>query len=278
MLLISGKLVDVPGVKTLAPNAEPWNRLVRGVARTRMPQMKIIHKTIADDPEKVLTAVPPSDRWGGARDTVEDWADPKRQGGPVSGTQLISGHDGSTVCTADLARFTGWHGNYANDRSWGHEIKERVGGGYFQAAMDACVAVTAFDTFYLGVQQQTPKLYRKNQPNPRFRNGGVDLVGIFGHRDVIDSRGYWDPGDTVFHLLVARHGFETFDFYAHEDLDVWSKRQEWLKAEGVYTGAIDGIAGAGTTNALKKLGYPNGIFARWRDLAERPPMPPGFVA
>ena len=274
MILVGGRLYDVPGVRTLAPGGESWNRLLAGVTRSRTPQMKILHKTIADDPEHVLPGAPPTDGWGGARDTVEDWANHKPK--PLSGTQLVTGHDGSTVCTADLATFVGWHGNYANDRSWGHEIKERVGGGYYQAAMDAAVAVTAFDTFLLGVQQQVPKSYRNNVPNTRFKNGGVDMIGVFGHRDVIDSRGYWDPGDVVFRLLVARHHFEEFDFYAHEDIDVWCRRQEWLRGLVVYSGEIDGIAGVGTTKALASIGYPNGIFARWRDLAEAPPLPPGY--
>lgn len=272
-LLIDGKPLEVPGVKILSPLAEPWNRLVAGVSRGRAPQMKILHKTIADDPEKLIAKAPPSDRWGGARDTVEYWAEAK-----VSGTQIVTGHNGDSVCTADLVRFVGWHGNYANNLSWGHEIKEVTGGGYYQAAMDAAVAITFADTFALGVQQQVPKFYKNNVPNPRFKNGGVDMIGVFGHRDVIDSRGYWDPGDIVMRDLVAKHAFESFDFYAHEDLDVWSKRQEWLKSLGVYAGTIDGIAGKGTTAALAKLGFPNGIFARWRDCWEKPPLPPGFAA
>ncbi len=236
--------------------------------------MKIIHKTIADDPEKVIEATGPAARFGGAEDTVKYWAQKKPS--PVSGTQIVTGHNGSTVCTQDIVRFIGWHANQANDLSWGQEIKELSGGGVHRSALLATVAITLVDTFHVGVQQQCPTHYKKNTPYPRFANGGKNLIGVFGHRDVTPDRGYWDPGDIIFDMLEER-GFERFDFYAKQDLDVWAKRQEWLKRMGVYTGPIDGVAGASTTQALKALGFPNGIFARWRDLAELPPMPPGWT-
>lgn len=275
MILINGQFVDVPGVRTLAPNQEPWNKLVRGVPRSTRPQMKILHKTIADDPERIIDAHASSDRWGGARDTVEYWQHARDRKGnptPVSGTQLVTGHDGSTVCTADLWRFIGWHGHQANDRSWGHEIKETPGGYVNRAALEAAVAVTLVDTVAIGVQWQCPKSYREGHPLERFTNGGRDLIGVFGHRDVTQQRGYHDPGDAVFAMLVVR-GFEAFDFAAGQDLDVWAMRQEWLRDLGLYAGSIDGVPGQMTRSALLQLGYPGGIFARWRELPEKLLMP-----
>ncbi len=270
-MLIDGFIVDVPGVQILPPKGESWNKLARYGARTRRPQFKIIHKVVADDPETIDENPPTPDYardWGRARQTVEYW-----YGKALSGTHLVTGHAGPTVCTADLARVVGWHANQANDLSWGHEIKEYVGGRVHRAALAATVAITLVDTATLGVQWQCPKRYIKNKPFPRFANGGKDLVGVFGHRDVTSQRGYHDPGDEVFRMLEET-GFERFDFYAGEDLDVWAKRQEWLKSEGFYRGAIDGIAGAGATKALVAAGFPDGIWARWRELAGRP-MPDG---
>lgn len=275
-LLIDGELVEVPGVRILSPLEEPWNKLVRGKPRTWRPRFKILHKTLADDPERVLETPGPSARWGGAKDTIKWWQERKNDWGhaePVSGTQIVTGHDGSTCCTADLIRYVGWHAHEACDYSWGHEIKERTGGVVHRTALFAAVAVTLVDTSKIGVQWQCPRRYVNNKPLKRFANLGQDLVGVFGHRDVTRHRGYHDPGDVIFDMLETR-GFERFDFAAGEDLEVWSRRQEWLRDLGLYTGPIDGIAASGTTTALKHLGYPDGIFARWRELAERPPMPP----
>lgn len=283
MILIDGKLVDVPGVRTLAPRGEPWCRIARWNTRTKRPQFKIIHKTIADDPEKIDEGAPTADYardWGRARQTVEYWqnrTDLKTgKPAPLSGTHLVTGHNGDTVNTEDLYKIVGWHANQANELSWGHEIKEYVGGRVHRAALAAAVAITLVDTSALGVQWQYPQRYINNRPFPRFANGGRDLVGVFGHRDVTAQRGYHDPGDEI-GAMLERVGFERFDFYGREDLDVWAKRQEWLRDLGVYSGPIDGVAGAGTTKALATLGFPDGIFARWRELAELPPMPPGWV-
>lgn len=273
-LLIDGHLVQVAGVTVIAPREQPWNRLTHGQVRANVmgsayrPQFKILHKTIADDPEKIVGAVGSSINFGGVIDTIAEWARMGR-----SGTHEVTGHDGTTACTEDLVRFIGWHAGAkdadANPRSWGHEIKEHAGGGVNISALEAAVRVTLVDTVAIGVQQQCPKRYKNNVPNPRFRNGGRDLIGVFGHRDVTEQRGYWDPGDVVFDMLAAA-GFERFDFYAGEDLAVWTKRQKWLQAEGYYHGVIDGIAGPGTTAACLEAGFPHGIWALARELAEHP--------
>lgn len=282
--LINGKLFTPPGIKTLAPNEESWNFILPGHGQSRAsvmgagysPQYKIIHKTTAENKELVIPGSGPSDGWGGVRDSVEDWH--KRL---VSGTHLLTGLDGCVVNTADLVRFIGWHAGAkdadANPRSWGHEMKEHYDGGVYQVTLDNTAKATLFDTALLGVQRQCPIKYINNKPNARFaKNHGWDLIGVFGHRDVTGNRGYWDPGDVIFDLF-GKLGFERFDFYAGQDLDVWAKRQEWLRELGLYHGAIDGIAGPGTTGALKQLGFPSGIFTCWRDCAELPPMPPGWV-
>lgn len=270
-LLINGQLVQVEGVQTLSPNETPWAHLSREdfTTRTNRPQMAILHKTIADDPEHALPGDPPTAGAGGAEYTAEAWQQDPRS----SGAQLITGHTGITVCLADLSKTCAWHGNQANLLSYGHELKEVKGGGYYPAAMRAMVAVTLRATRTLGIQWQCPKTY--TGPLTRFRNGGSNLVGIFGHRDITPQRGRWDPGEDVFHALEQLH-VEPFDFAAGEDLDVWASRQRWLASLGFYHGGIDGIPGPATTAALRAAGFPNGIFAAWRELAERPPLPPGY--
>jgi hypothetical protein len=273
---IRGKPVQVPGVRILSPLEENWNYLSKYNTRTKRPQFKILHKTVADDPELVVETPPESKYqrfWGYAQLTLEWWhkpgTDPKtgKPNPPLSGTHLVTGHNGDTVCPADLYSVVGWHANQANELSWGHEIKEYVGGRVHRAALSAAVAITLVDTSEMGVQWQCPRSF--SRPLARFRNGGRDLVGVFGHRDVTSSRNRHDPGDKVFAML-EHAGFERFDFGAGEDLEVWRGRQEQLKDRGFYHGAIDGIAGAGTTAACAAAGFPAGIWARGRELAEWP--------
>ncbi len=274
-LLIDGKLHTVPGVNVLAPGDLPWVKLVRGVTRTTKPQFKILHKTSAEGPEIIIDTVGPIANYGGAEDTIRYWQTRRDKDGnpnPASGTHLVTGHNGFTVCTADLVRFIGWHCHTANDRSWGHEIKEYGDGRVHRSALEAAAAVTLYDTSALGVQWQCPSRYVRNAPMARLVGGGRDMVGVFGHRDCTDRRGCHDPGDLVFKMLEAS-GFERFDFYAGQDLDVWGKRQRWLNERHGAELAEDGMPGARTTAVLKTLGFPGGIWARWRECAERPPMP-----
>lgn len=277
-LLIAGVLVPVPGVAVLSPGEQPWARLDPADCqpRSNTPQQWILHKTIADDPEEVLAGAGPSAGFGGAEDSAKEWAQDKRH----SGAHLIVGFAGAAVCLADLARVCAYHdGNFASNKlAVGVEMKERTfrparkAGGCYAATFGATVEITCVGMSALGIQWQCPRMYRENRPLPRFADGGSDLVGAFGHRDVSDNRGRWDPGDMIFNMLAAR-GFERFDFYGREDLDVWAKRQEWLASLGVYHAAIDGIPGRGTTRALKELGYPDGIFARGREVKPLP-VPP----
>lgn len=268
-LLIDGELVPVKDVTVLSPDQEGWVHLSKEDFTTRLnkPQQAVVHKTIADDLEHLLPGMGPSKGHGGAEYTAEYWQGSKQ----CSGAQLITGFNGEVVCLEDIVKTCAWHGNQANFLSYGHEMKEVVGGGCYEATYLATVATTLVATRKIGIQWQCPDRYRG--PLARFVNGGTNLVGIFGHCDISSGRNRHDPGDYFFELLAQR-GVERFDFSAKQDIDVWSKRQEWLKGLGVYAGGIDGVPGAKTTLALLKLGYPDGIFGAWRELAEKPPMPP----
>lgn len=270
-LMIDGQLVQVEGVRVLSPDEEKWVHLSREDFTTRLnrPQQAILHKTIADDPEQLIPGGGPSKAAGGARYTAEYWQGSKK----CSGAHLITGYDGTTACLEDLVKICAWHGNQANLLSYGHEMKEVLGGGIYEDTIRATVAVTLKATRTIGIQWQCPKTFKG--PLKRFQNGGTTLVGIFGHREITSNRSRWDPGDEVF-VALQEARVERFDFGAGEDLDVWSKRQAWLLSLGVYHGKVDGIPGPRTRAGLLALGYPDGIFAAWRELPEQPPLPPGY--
>lgn len=255
-LLIGGKLVPVPGVTVIGPHDAAWAHLSPGDCRWRLvwPHQWMLHKTIADDPEKLLPGSGPSGDAGGARATADYWAnDPKH-----SGAHLITGHDGELVCLADLALVEAYHATVSNGFAVGHETKELPGGGFYEAAAATTVVSTLVGCRALGIQWQCPLSYA-GRPLTRMLDGGRDCVGIFGHRDNTERRGRWDPGDILFDML-AKHGVMRFDFEKGDDLEFWRQVQADLNRNGHHLG-VDGVPGALTTAALKLEGYTDGIFA-----------------
>jgi hypothetical protein len=254
-LLIHGASIDVDGVHIITSADAAWCRVPRSQPRpTSWVRQYILHKTIADDPEKVLPGTGPA---GGDQQTIDGWKN------GVDGAHLVTGYDGRTCCLADLGLTDIFHATASNAWSVGHEMKEQTGGGVFQATLDAAVKVCIASCRALGIQLQMPKLGSyTGHPIARMNDqgatpGGPDMIGIFGHRDNTERRGHWDPGDAIFKLLAA-HGVEQFDFAAGEDRAVWMKRQRDL---GVPANEADGIPGPATVAALKAAGYIDGIWA-----------------
>ncbi len=259
-LLINGKNVPVPECVIISPNDEAWAHLSPGdcTARTKWPTQYVFHKTIADNAEhEMLADFSGTDPSGGASVTAEYWLkDPTH-----SGAHLVTGHNGVTACLADLVKTCAYHGNQANDRSVGHEMKELPGGWFYAKMMQNAITVALRACDALGIQRQVPHKYVDNKPLQRYQDGGTSLYGIFGHRDITDHRGKWDPGDLVFAYLEHR-GCEHFDFTAYQDRDTWKKRQEWINKQGDYYLSVDGLPGTATANALKLIGFPDGIWAK----------------
>jgi hypothetical protein len=261
-LLANGKLVAVDGVTVIAPGEQPWAFVTKpkdACARAGAPSQWLLHKTIADDPERVLFGAGAPD---GARATAEFWqqSDGVRQPKRYGAAHGVTGEDGVAACLADLVLDEVYHATVSNPYSVGWETRERVGGAVQQAALDATVAIACTGTRALGIQWQIPKLGSyTGHPLVRMLNGGRDCVGVFGHRDNTEQRGRWDPGDVLFQML-AKAGFEQFDFAAGEDRDVWSARQHDLNAKHGAGLLEDGIPGAKTTAALRAAGYVDGIW------------------
>ncbi len=268
-LKINGKIVTVEGVRIINPDDAAWAHPGANDCRPRdrrsssgaliMPTMVVLHKTLADDPEKVIPGSGPSARAGGAEDTVEAWQkDPT-----YSSAHLTTGHDGEVVQIADLGFVECFHATVSNQYSYGHETKELPGGGVYEAAAIATVLTTLAGCDALGIQKQMPRLGTYNgHPRRRMLNGGHDVVGIVGHRDNTEARGRWDPGDYLFQLLAA-HGVEQFDFDLGEDIATWKARQLSLNAQGAKL-VVDGVPGPATRAALLAAGYKQGIWANGR--------------
>ncbi len=256
-LLIAGLIIPVDGVVIVGPHDKAWSHLNAGDCRPRSnhPQMVILHKTKADDPEVVTPGVGP---FGRPENVARFWGDDPHH----SGAHLVVSGD-YTACLADLVLVEAWHGNQANARSIGIEHVEEAHGVVYQAVIDNGVKVCLAIAEHCGIQLQVPKpgTYH-NAPMPRFADGGRDLVGFFGHRDVTDSRGKWDPGEAIGEALIAA-GAEAFDFGGGEDMEVWRTRQRELVSKG-HRISVDGVPGPMTTAALRAEGYRGGVYALGR--------------
>ena len=254
-MLINGTVTNVDGVQIIGPHETEWSELSSGdcTPRTRWPTMVILHKTLADDPEKILDGHGPP---GHAKRTADSWRnDPKH-----SGAHIVIGDDLS-ACLADVVLVEAWDANQANLRSIGIEHCEELGGIVRRITLENGVKICLALSERCGIQLQVPRpgSYHEGQPLRRYADGGSSLIGFFGHRDVVSSRGKWDPGEVIFSMLIAA-GAEPYDFNAGEDLVVWKKRQADLVARG-YQLVVDGIPGPATTAALRSEGYRGGVWA-----------------
>lgn len=252
-LLMDGELVPVEGVDIIGPHDTAWSHLSPGDCRPRAgrPRQITLHKTIADDAERVLEGKGPP---GGSERTARYWQDDPKH----SGAQGVSGDDGVFACLCDLVRVEAYHATVSNPYSIGIETREIVGGGVYQAALDTTIRVTLAIVEHLGIQLQVPSSYN-GHPIQRMLHGGPDMIGVFGHRDNTEDRGHWDPGDLLFDMLRAA-GAESYDFDRGEDRAVWRVRQIALNERG-HRLLVDGIPGPSTTAALKAEGYRGGVYA-----------------
>jgi hypothetical protein len=279
-LIIDGKEVEVPGVSIRNFKDDPKLALRVGKpdgandggARTLPVTLVVLHTTKgipggSDKREQVIKPGFGPNTDAGNR-TATYWStDPT-----ASGAHIVVDHNGNVVCLADLKTTCAYHaGQYeVNLRSAGIEIFQGSGAEMYEGQLDVVRKVVDVITSYFGIQRQIPDYYRNNTPIPRLQSlGGRNLFGVVGHRDVSDQRGKGDPGDAIMEVL-AKNGYERFDFFTSKDIETWKGRQTDIAAKLNRSMSIDGIPGAQTTAALKELGYQDGLWT----LPPALPIPP----
>lgn len=266
-LVISGKEVEVPGLRVVNYKDDPTLRLKQGEdgvkrrapAKGKVPRVQSIgHHTTGGIPggkDLRRQSIIPGAGTGtdGGRRIVDQWNRDAR----CAGAHLVVDHDGVAYCLADLVDEETFHATTINAVSIGIEnVQGHAHAELYEDQIHASIRLTLFLTALLGIQRQIPSVYRR-RPHMRLAAGGADWYGVFGHRDQSDNRGEGDPGNYLMDCL-ATAGFERFDLDLQDDLAAWRRRQSWLGFEGPQ---VDGVPGPGTVKALKAAGFADGLWA-----------------
>jgi len=239
MIVIAGKSWELPG--SMCWHDDSRMRITTNNKRPRTTKwIKSIgvHCTKGDEPQVVLPGIGPS---GMAHRTVSAWADGDRY---ASAHVAIDG-DGTIWCLADLFYDVTFHAGSINESSIGVEICQTKNNEIWQCQLDNLLLFLDRVTYLLTIQRQFPWPYLgEAHPVRRLANGGLDFIGIFGHRDQTTQRGPGDPGNAVYETMRLA-AYEPRNVDADEDKHIWSRRQESLGVKA------DGIPGPLTAAAIK---------------------------
>jgi len=254
-LIIDHADIEVAGLSIRNKNDDPKLQLAAGDYRRRPNTWVrgiVLHTTRGIPGGKDRR--PQEIRPGMGPDTGRDerlaqmWARDSRK----AGVHLAVDHDGSVCCFADLHRDATYHAGNVNNVTIGIEIYQGSDAELYEGQLEVVVKLVDALTRMFGIQRQVPHRYLGRAVERGLRRG-IDMVGVYGHRDCSNNRGRGDPGDHIMGML-ADAGYETYNYALDEDLMVWEERQ---RALGVLP---DGIAGPATRAALWAEEYAHGLW------------------
>jgi hypothetical protein len=273
-LLIDGELVPVPGATVLSPGDEPWVKLALndfGKRPTAWVRQIIAHTTQGKWPQLIRPGSPPA-----PGDRAEQIARYWSTNGTPGGAPLIV--DGKTIaCLIDLVRFQGYHATTCNPWSIGIEMVQEPDGTIYSDTIDTTVALILVLCDRLGIPCWIHgKPYKTNTIIERLKDGGQNVVGIFGHNQMAwmfpawlpaekraaypngyADRGRGDPGDEI-GVRLRKAGAVAFDYDARGELDFARCVQRLLNERYGERLTEDGLWGPGTTAAARRAGIWNG--------------------
>jgi hypothetical protein len=169
--------------------------------------------------------------------------------------------DGVWYIQNDVLKHYSWQAGMVNGVTCGFEMVQGEDGSVYEIQIKNAVLFIDFLTARLGIQRQIPWDKKKDKPASKpikriSEGNGVDVVGIYGHRNQTDNRGFGDPGDHIFYALRDA-GYELFDYDNQEDLNTWKTRQTEVLG---LTSGVDGVCGPKTVELLKQHGYKHGMW------------------
>lgn len=263
--LYHGGLYSVPGVTVVSPGEDPSCRMEAGdYAPRSSPRAWIrqitIHTTKGTWPQLIRPGSGPSGR---AKSVADYWYSSSSHGG----APFVIGSDGIVWCLVDIGKYQTYHATTVNPWSVGIEMYQEADGSIYEATLDSCVKLVLKLCDILGIPfQGSGRTYVENGILQRMLHGGVDVVGVYGHRDNAwdfehgtSSRGKGDPGNEIFSRLNAASKLN-FDIDMREDLAFWSRVQNAINTALGSTSrlSVDGKCGPSTVTALRQLGLWNG--------------------
>jgi hypothetical protein len=201
-LVFGGQRVDVPGLSTVSFMDDSAVRLKRGAnfrprKPSEAPTIVVVHSTKGwpthdrPAPQQVHEREA-EERDLGAWTLISYW----RSGRRIAGAHVVLDADGVAYCAADLETEAAYHASGHNGRSVGIEVVQGRDAAFFRAQVTALPLLVGAVCARLGIPHHVAHPYRGG---PR----DASAPGVYGHRDLTDSRGFGDPGDLLMEALVG---------------------------------------------------------------------------
>ncbi len=249
-IVLDGDRYEIPGVRTISFADDHRVRQPDYRSERQNPiQFIVLHSTGEDAVQRVTPGSRPVSNLFSWADAVVRASNDRRASWDAT---LLT--NGTLLWHSDPVRFATNHASAMNPKSLGIEIAQGPNDEIYQVQMDALVRIMDFLTEKLGIQREIP--WKDGAPDRRAMHrfatdGGMDYVGIVGHRNGATNRG--DPGDGAM-IALKNAGYEGFDLAELEDKRVWMQRQTSV---GI---PADGVPGPVTRAAFSAAGHPGGIW------------------
>ena len=196
------------------------------------------------------------------------WTNNRKAGG----AQFVMDRDGTGASMCDCLKVAAYHASQVNDVTQGIEIYQEADHDLYAGELDASVALADALTWFFQIQRQVQDHYVGPIQRLDKTHKGLDVVGVYGHRDVTSNRGRGDPGDHIYDYLIEANaesgaeavtsaGYEPVDYASSTDLALWKPRQAAMNAKGASL-KVDGVAGPRTVAAIQKY-YPDKPRGLW---------------
>lgn len=194
----------------------------------------------------------------------------------AGGAQFVVDRDGDAGSMCDCFSVAAYHASQVNQVTQGIEIFQESDKDVYEGELNAAVKLCDALTWFYGIQRQIQDVYYQRKPVPRLLapKDGLDVVGVYGHRDVTTNRGQGDPGDHIYDYCmrpmlvpdgnggeIPYPGYEPVNFALDTDIALWKPRQTALNKLGAGL-KVDGIPGPRTTAAIKQY-YPDKPRGLW---------------